>query len=84
MTKEKLSTLTGSFTWGFGFKFFIETEEDGNFVWSNPQYQGGTGEIRPYNGSYDRWIGDNVGRDKGEHVIGDYCSPFTFNPKAIR
>ena len=31
---------TASFTWGFGKEFFLETDE-GNFVWNDPDYQGG-------------------------------------------
>ena len=62
--------LVGSFTWDFGQRFFIETSE-GNFVWSDPSY-GGDNTIKPFAGSYDEWIGDSFGRDKGQHVIRDY------------
>ena len=63
------------FTWLWSREFFLETEEKGNWIWSNPAY-GGNNEIHPYNGSltkYVKSIGIPYGRDKGTHTIGEYC-----------
>ena len=79
MTKEELGNLVGEFTWSFNNEFFIETHQ-GNFVWSAPDYQG-TGEIRSFTGNYDDWckqIRIPYGRDKGTHVIKNYCGDFVF------
>lgn len=74
MTREEVANLVGEFTWDFGQEFFIETKQ-GNFVWSDPDYNG-SGELRPYSGSYDKWIKRGMGRSKGLHRIGDYCGDF--------
>lgn len=76
MTRDDVASLIGEFTWDFGQEFFIETVA-GNFVWSDPDYNG-TGEIRPYRGSYNKWIGCGFGRSKGLHRIGGYCGDFVF------
>lgn len=63
-----------TFTWNFGNKFFLETSK-GNFIWSDPNYSGDN-TIIPFNGTYGDWIkSENIkyGRDKGNHVIEDYC-----------
>lgn len=63
-----------SFTWGFNHEFFLETDI-GNFVWSDPDYQGDN-TIRPTDMDYGTWVGADrglFGRDKGKHRIGDYC-----------
>ncbi len=68
-------TDIGHFTWGFGSDFFIEVDGLGNFVWSDPDYQGNH-IILPFAGSYKEWcekLKIPFGRDKGEHVIKDYC-----------
>lgn len=74
MNKEKLLSLVGDFIWLWGMEFFIETGE-GNFVWEDPDY-GGNNTIRPYSGSLDDYLKGTAipyGRDKGKHVIADYC-----------
>lgn len=80
MTKEKLIALDGNFTWDFGSEFFIETSE-GNFVWSDPDYNGDN-IIREVKLSYNDWIHEAhipFGRSKGNHIIGQYCGTnFTF------
>lgn len=76
MNKE-LSETEGNFTWGWGCEYFIETEVLGNFEWSNPEYPGGTGEIKVFNGNYADWVeemGIPYGRDKGTHKIGTFIS----------
>ena len=78
ITKEKLQNVVGEFTWLFGDEFFIETSE-GNFIWRNPSYQG-DGSIREYKGTYEKYrkeCGVPFGRDKGKHLIGEYCGDFT-------
>ena len=61
------------FTWDFGQEFFLETVQ-GNFIWSDPDYNGDN-TIRPYAGSYRDWcFGRNAfGRAKGSHTIRGYC-----------
>lgn len=64
----------GSFTWSFHDKFFIETSK-GNFVWSDPEYQGDN-TIKSFDGSLESWCraeGIPYGRDKGTHTIRGYC-----------
>ncbi len=75
ITKEILLTLVGDFTWFWNDTFFIETSV-GNFIWSNPDYNG-TNTIKPYNGTYKAFLKslNNIpyGRSKGKHLISDYC-----------
>ncbi len=74
MTKEHLLSLVGDFTWFWGQTFFIETSE-GNFIWSDPDYNGDN-TIRSTNESLEQYCkNSNVpcGRDKGTHVIENYC-----------
>ena len=62
------------FTWGFANEFFLETKE-GNFVWSDPDYQGDN-TIKPFNGNYLQWCKRcciPYGREKGTHTIRGYC-----------
>ena len=64
----------GNFTWLWGQYFFIETNHN-NYVWSDPEY-GGDDTIRPYDGSLEKFCNElniPLGRDKGRHVIRDYC-----------
>lgn len=71
--------LYGEFTWDFGQTFFIETAE-GNFVWSDPGYNG-SNEIHRFKGTYNDWIKScNIpyGRCKGKHFIEDYCPGAVF------
>lgn len=83
MTKERLITLEGDFTWDFGQQFFIETAE-GNFVWSDPGYNGDN-TIREVKANYNDWIHEThipFGRSKGNHIIGHYCgADFVFEEK---
>lgn len=75
MTKEKLLSMIGEFTYCWGFHFFIETSE-GNFVWEDPDY-GGNNTIKKFNGSLSDFLaqfnGIDFGRDKGKHYIWNYC-----------
>lgn len=65
--------VEGSFTWDFGCRFFIETKGNGNWIWSCPDYYGDN-TLTQYFGTYDEWIGyGGLGRDKGRHIIGEYC-----------
>lgn len=73
MNKETLMNLMGEFTWNFGQQFFIETAQ-GNFIWSDPDYNGDN-TIRKYHGTiHDFFPGDSYSRE-GKHVIGKYCDP---------
>lgn len=74
MKKLDLDTVA-DFTWCWNYKFFLETKA-GNFIWSDPDYPGGDNTIRPYKGSYADFLRENhieFGRDKGKHIIRDYC-----------
>lgn len=77
MTREYIANLWGDFLWDFGTNFLIETDS-GNFIWSDPDY-GGDNTIRQFSGVIKDFLGSApFGRDKGSHIIGDYCKDFTF------
>ena len=79
MNAETLKNLVGSFCWNYSNKFFIETDM-GNFVWSDPDYHGDN-TMKMYNGTYQEWLkeqGIPYCRDKGNHIIGNYCKNFIF------
>ena len=72
--KQKLLNTIGEFSWNFGNKFFVETP-GANYVWSDPDYSGDN-TFTLYNGSYTDWLkveGLEFARDKGKHIIGNYC-----------
>jgi hypothetical protein len=76
MTRDELLNLYGKFYWSFSQEFFIETSK-GNFVWSDPDYDG-TNRIKRFNGKYGDWIsqlGIPYARSKGAHLISGYCGP---------
>lgn len=78
LKRSEVENLIGDFTWDFGRQFFIETNK-GNFVWSDPDYNGDN-KLTPYDGSYKDWIkSPRYGRDKGKHRIGDYCENFIYD-----
>jgi hypothetical protein len=73
--KEQLLNSVGEFTWDFGCQFFVETQL-GNYVWSDPDYNGDN-TLKRFNGNYPQWCkqrGIPYGRDKGRHVVKNYCS----------
>lgn len=75
MTKNELLNLVGQFYWAWGHKWFIETEK-GNFVWSDPDYPGGTDEIVPFGGTladFAEMFHVEYVRCKGPHLISTYC-----------
>jgi len=54
--------------------FFLQTDE-GNFVWSDPEYNGDN-TIVSFDGTYKDWCRKEeipFGRDKGRHTIENYC-----------
>jgi hypothetical protein len=64
----------GYFSWSFYQNFFVETPQ-GNFVWSSPDYCGDN-TLRKFDGTHNDWVkteGIYCSRDKGQHVIRDYC-----------
>ena len=74
VTRSELLNFMGSFTWFWCEVFFIETKE-GNFIWSDPGYNGDN-TIKPFNGSifdFQKQYGYDYGRDKGEHQIYKKC-----------
>ena len=77
ISEDELAEEIGDFTWNFGEEFLIETKF-GNFIWSDPDYQG-TGEIHSFKGDVKAWNKKNnipYGRSKGKHQIGRYCGDF--------
>ena len=72
-TKQQLCRMFGEFFYLFGQEFFIKTKI-GNFIWSNPSYNG-DGSMRRYNGTLESYASES--RCKGEHDIEYYCGDFT-------
>lgn len=71
--KEKLLNSTAEFSWSFGQEFFLETSF-GNFVWSDPDYDGDN-TVRRFDGDITDWIHHNrlpFVRCKGTHFISGY------------
>ena len=63
------------FCWCFGCDFLLETAE-GNFIWSNPDYPGGDNTIKKFDGGLNEFLADQgteFARNKGKHVIREYC-----------
>lgn len=64
----------GDFTWFWSDIFFIETTI-GNFVWSDPDYNGDN-TIKQFDGDIKKFCKEvryPHGRCKGKHTIGKYC-----------
>lgn len=64
-----------NFIWFWSHEFFLETD-DGNFIWSDPDYPGGDNTIKPFDGSLKDFCnagGPGYGRVKGRHTIRAYC-----------
>ena len=73
MTPKEFLEITGDFCW-LWTDFFIETSV-GNFVWRDPGYSGDN-TIRYTSKRYEEICKEyNIpyGRDKGKHIIGEYC-----------
>jgi len=71
----KIFDTVGQFTWLWDDRFFIETKDHGNFIWSDPGYDGDN-TIRKCSISYKQYLKENdidFGRDKGPHIIAEYC-----------
>jgi hypothetical protein len=74
ISKEAIANTVGDFIYMWGMHFFIETSL-GNFVWSDPDYQGDN-TMTLFNGSYGDYCKQkniDFGRAKGRHLIGRYC-----------
>ena len=74
MTTDEILSKRGKFTWSFNKWFHIEVSPQENYEWADPAY-GGDNTIRQC-GPYHKWLKDNnlqFGRDKGTHIIGQYC-----------
>ena len=74
LNRDQILALVGDFTWLWGQEFFVETSV-GNFIWNDPDY-GGDNTFTAFSGSYTDYLkkaGIDFGRDKGRHVISDYC-----------
>ena len=70
--KRLTKDMIADFTWDFGMMFYVETPV-GNYEWQDPGY-GGDNTLRKVNVSLKEWLKDvPFGRDKGTHVISDYC-----------
>ncbi len=74
MTKEEILNLDGTFLWGFNKEFFIVTDFV-SFIWSDSDC-GGDNTLKLTTLSYEKWLKkQNIpcARDKGNHLIKDYC-----------
>ena len=68
------------FTWMFGEDFHLELSDGSSYLWSDPRY-GGNNTIRPFPypkeemGIRQEKLDPSLpwGRDKGVHVIREYC-----------
>ncbi|MFA5132488.1 MAG: hypothetical protein WC444_04190 [Candidatus Paceibacterota bacterium] len=72
--RETLLNAVGDFSWLWNDCFFIETEEHGNFLWSDPEYRGDN-TIRKTDMSLKEYltvVGVPYGRSKGKHIIRRY------------
>lgn len=72
--RNYILNLEGHFTWFWNDKFFIETIQ-GCFIWSDPDYNGDNSLVE-YSGTYADFLNEQdveFGRDKGVHLIKDYC-----------
>jgi len=72
---QKILDDTADFAWSYGQTFFVETKCNGNFVWSDPDYDGDN-TLTKFNGNYGDWIkqiGIPFARCKGKHVVKHYC-----------
>lgn len=75
ISREDILNLTGEFTWFWGKYFFVETNI-GNFIWSDPDYGDGDNTFTKTDMTYKQFCDAYnypYGRDKGTHVIKDYC-----------
>lgn len=75
VTRSEFLNSIGEFSWDFFQTFFVETKEYGNFVWSDPNYEGDN-TFTKYDGSYPTFLeeqGLEFARGKGPKVIGQYC-----------
>ena len=75
MTKDEFLNQIGEFAWGWSEQFFIECGGNRNFIWSDPEYYGDN-TIQKFNGSIKDWYrsqGIEEARDKGKHLIREYC-----------
>ena len=74
------------FTWYFNHQYFVSPmdmdlkENCGykyNYVWSNADYNNGDNTIRPFEGTMKDFFGNSYGRDKGKHIVLQYCGTKT-------
>ena len=76
LTKEDLLTKRAEFVWMFDKFWFVEViGGNGNYVWSDPEYDGDNTFIHT-NHDYQQFVkakGYRVGRGLGRHFIKDYC-----------
>jgi len=59
------------FIWDFGMNFFLQTNK-GNFIWRDPNCNGDNTIVK-FDGSLKDYFNGSFGRNKGEHIISDYC-----------
>ena len=76
--KQLSLDTTAWFSWGYADEWFLETQQYGNFLWSDPNY-GGSNVITPYKGSHADWLKTRAhlpaSRDRGIHTIRNRCGP---------
>jgi len=74
-TEKEIFNLVGHFTWSLSnAEFFVETPQ-GNLIWSDHSYDGDN-TLRQVDYNYHTWcrkLQIPFGRDKGKHLLKDYC-----------
>ena len=74
------------FVWNFDHYFFVSPvdldikENSGhkhNYIWSTSNYPNGNDTIQYYDGTCKQFFGDSFGRDKGKHIVREYCGTKT-------
>ena len=74
------------FTWYFDHQYFISPVDTDlkenidykyNYVWSDADYKNGDDTIRLYYGTMKDFFGNSYGRDKGRHIVREYCGTKT-------
>jgi hypothetical protein len=78
MTKTELYNLNGYFIKEYCTpNIFIMTEE-GNFLFSDPQYRGGTNKLIKTELTAKKWMENKQTYNLGNRTISEYCGDFIF------
>lgn len=89
MERQAVLDMQADFTWGFGQEYYVDADNGKQYIWSSPEY-GGDNSFKETKMSYADWIAPNWGRNKGKHVVRNYCgsniyiSPLPRSPDEVR